>query len=93
MTVAYFCTPSKLEEGEYGVVLVATTIEAAVRAVKARYTVAPYIVRWDEVRDTSLNTGRGLLERWTLIGHFEAVQGYSIKHTAEYVIEPYDLLA
>ncbi len=72
-----------VEHGDYderGIVLVAATDDAAVKAVKDSYP-PPYIVRWDRLCG-SRRSGRRVLT-----GHFEAVQHFSTKHQDDFEIQ------
>jgi hypothetical protein len=70
-----------VESGDYeqrGVVLVAASVEAAFAAVKAIYG-APYRVHWQQA------------DAETLVGDFEAIDGYSTQHTAYYDVTEYEV--
>jgi len=70
-----------VETGDYeqrGIVLVASSLEAAVRAIKERYG-PPYIVEWGELKDEG---------EWghSLSGKFAQVTGRATAHTATFDI-------
>jgi hypothetical protein len=68
-----------VEEGDYeqrGVVLVAASVESAIRAIKARYT--GYPVSWEA-------------DGMTLVGHFNHLVGKCCEHTANFDIVEYEV--
>lgn len=70
-----------VESGEYedmGIDGVYDNHESAIEGIKTRYGY-PYIVSWEE-------------DSGVLIGHFETVLHYSIKHTKVFYITPFPLL-
>lgn len=76
-----------VESGDYeqrGIDLVAASPEAAVAAIKGRYDNGHYVVRWED--PTSDDRG------WTLVGHFDAVPGWSTEHRAIYDITEYEVV-
>lgn len=72
------------DDEQRGVWVVHESLDAAVALLKAQFA-PPYIVRWEDVRDTSSGERR----EWTLTGHFEAVQHYSTRHQGDFTITPY----
>ncbi len=70
-----------IESGEYeqrGVNGVAVSVAAAVEWLKALYP-PPYVVTWGEPAQDEYYLPKFVIFRIT--GHFEAVQGYSVKHS------------
>ena len=70
-----------VETGEYEssyIVGICDRYESAIAEIKSHFH-EPYVVRWEEM------TGE-------LVGHFEAVSGYSTKHTASFNITAYPIL-
>jgi len=77
-----------IETGEYEdryVHGVAASLEAAVRGIEGEYA-SPYVVRWEPLRRGDDGNGA------ELVGHSEAVAGYSTRHTAVFDIRPCTLL-
>lgn len=75
-----------IESGEYedrSVDGVAASVEAAVRFIKKRFG-DPYIVEWEPLKKCEE-------EEFALIGHFEDVPNFSIKHRGIYNITRYEL--
>ena len=73
-----------IESGEHesrSVVCVAVTAEAGFASVMKTYQ-PPYVVSWRPIEQTrDISDG---FNQFSLIGDFEAVQGFSTKHTAQF---------
>jgi len=67
-----------VSDGEYGIVLVADTLESALRALKSTYG-SPYVVTWDKLHVHSRRF-------WTIRGNFSAAAGWCTEHTQEFKI-------
>lgn len=75
-----------VESGDYaqrGIDLVGGSLEAAVKAIKARYC-SPYVVEWGELKDEG-EYGH------SLTGKFAGVRGHCIEHTDTFDITAWDV--
>lgn len=86
-----------VETGEYsqrGIAGVYSTPEKAEQGIKDVYS-EPYKVAWEPIKDTSwtypIDGRTERVEQFTLVGHFEAVPGYSAKHRNEFDITAHEL--
>ena len=76
-----------VESGDYEqrhVVMVAATPEAAVVAIKRMFA-SPYVVRWEDAAQDADGD-------WRLVGHFDAVVGYSTQHQSTFEITRYPII-
>jgi hypothetical protein len=66
-----------VSDGEYGIVLVADTLESALMALKSTYG-SPYVFTWDKLHVHNRRF-------WTIRGNFSAA-GWCTEHTQEFKI-------
>ena len=80
------------ESGEYedrGIDFVCSSVESGVAHLKAMY-LAPYVVTWGDLVEEVWGD-KGQYRTFKIVGHFEAVSRYSIRHNCEYEFEEHEV--